>query len=401
VTPNSTTIDLDRARADTPACAGVHHLNNAGASPTPTPVLDVVVDHLRREADLGGYEAADEASDRIDSVYASIARLVGGRPDEIALIENATRAWDLAVYGLRFGPGDRILTARAEYASNAIALLQIAGRTGAVVEVIDDDDDGQISLEALAAALERPAALVALTHVPTNSGLVNPAAEVGRLARDAGVPYVLDACQSVGQMPIDVVELGCDVLTATGRKFLRGPRGTGFAWVRHDFVESIEPPMLDLHAATWTSPDTYEVRRDARRLENWESYVAGRLGLGAAADYALSWGLEAIARRVTELASTLRDDLARLPGVRVHDKGRHHGAIVTFSVEGTPSREVSAALSAARVNTSVTSPNFAQYDLPVRGLGDLVRASPHYFNDHADLDALVQAVELLVRDGRS
>jgi cysteine desulfurase/selenocysteine lyase len=389
------TVDLDRARRDTPGCMTVAHLNNAGAALPPAAVTDTVVAHLRREAEIGGYEAAEEAADRTELVYSSIACLLHCGPDEIAVVENATRAWDMAFYGLTLGPGDRILTARAEYASNVIAFLQVARRTGAVIEVIDNEESGQLSVSDLRRRLDDgngPVKLVAITHVPTQGGLVNPAEEVGAATREAGVPYLLDACQSIGQMPVDVERIGCDMLSATGRKFLRGPRGTGFLYVRRDFIDQVEPPFLDLHAATWTAPDKYEIRPDARRFENWETNYAAKIGLGVAVDYALSWGLEAIEKRVTGIAEHLRQQLTHVAGVHVHDQGQRQCGIVTFTVDGVPAQKVQQQLADHGVNVSVSLVDYARLDLPTRGLPDLVRASVHYYNTDDELDQLTNAL---------
>ncbi|MFF7094407.1 aminotransferase class V-fold PLP-dependent enzyme [Streptomyces rubradiris] len=388
-------VDVARARRETPGCANVVHLNNAGAALAPAPVLEAVIDHLRLEARLGGYEAAVARAARIDAVYSSIARLIGCRPHEVAVVESATRAWDMAFYALRFRPGDRILTSRAEYASNVIAFLQAARRTGVRVEVVEDDEHGQLSVADLQRRLDDDVKLVAVTHVPTQSGLVNPAAEIGRLTRAAGVPYLLDACQSVGQLPVDVGEIGCDMLSATGRKFLRGPRGTGFLYVSDRLIERLEPPFLDLHAATWTGPETYEIRSDARRFEAWETNHAAKIGLGVAVDYALGWGLEAIEERVTALAARLRHRLARIPGVGVQDRGRRLCGIVTFTVDGVPAAEVRQQLGAAGINTSVSAIASARYDLGARGLPAVVRASVHYYNTDEDIERLCLALNSL------
>jgi len=388
-------FDIERARRDTPGAATVAHLNNAGAALPPTQVTEAVIAHLRKESEMGGYEAADAAADQVEQTYAAIARLIGSRTDEIAVIENATRAWDMAFYGLRFNPGDRILTARAEYASNVIAILQVAERTGAVVEVVDNDETGQLSVPDLRRRIDDgkgPVKLVAITHVPTQGGLVNPAEEVGAATREAGVPYLLDACQSVGQMPVDVERIGCDMLSATGRKFLRGPRGTGFLYVRRDFLNHLEPPFLDLHAATWTAPDKYQIRPDARRFENWETNYATKIGLGVAVDYALSWGLDAIEARVTALAQRLRDQLTGVDGVHVHDQGRRRCGIVTFTVDGVPAHTVQQRLAERGVNVSVSLVDYARLDLSDRDLPDLVRASLHYYNTDDEIDQLLNAL---------
>lgn len=388
-------FDVERARRDTPGAIRVAHLNNAGAALPPSQVTDAVIAHLRLEADMGGYEAAAAAAEQIQQTYRAIARLIGCEVDEVAVVENATRAWDMAFYAMSFNPGDRILTAHTEYASNVIALLQVARRSGAVVEIVEDDEHGQLCVADLRRRLEDHGGevkLIAITHVPAHGGLVNPAEEVGALAREAGVPFLLDACQSVGQLPIDVQRIGADMLSATGRKYLRGPRGTGFLYVRRSILDRLEPPFLDLHAATWTAPERFEIRPDARRFESWETNYAGKIGLGVAVDYALSWGLDAIAARVTALAAGLRERLLACGGVRVHDQGQRRCGIVTFTVDGVPAQDVQRRLAGSGVNTSVSHASSARLDLPRRGLPDLVRASVHYYNTDDELDRLVYAL---------
>jgi cysteine desulfurase/selenocysteine lyase len=385
-------IDVQRARADTPGVEHVAHFNNAGSALPPKPVLDALVSYLEREAEIGGYETAAERVAQWEHAYDALAELLGASRDEIAVVENATRAWDMAFYSFRFKQGDRILTGRAEYASNWIALKQVADRTGASIEIVPDDEHGQFDVAALARLLDERVKLVSLVHVPTQSGLVNPAAAVGRVTRAAGVPLLLDACQSAGQLPLTVDELGCDILSGTGRKFLRGPRGTGFLYVRRDLIEQLEPPLLDMHAAEWQPDGGYTIRGDARRFENWETFYAGKVALGVAVDYALALGSDAIWERIQLLAGRLREGLSELAGVTVLDRGEVLGATVTFNVDGVPAVEMQRRLAAQRINVSVLEAASAQLDFGPRGLTSAVRSSVHYYNDDAELERLIAAV---------
>jgi cysteine desulfurase / selenocysteine lyase len=390
------TIDLDRARAETPGVGHVVHLNNSGAGLMPAPVLDAVMQHLHLEATVGGYEAAERRADAIENAYGAVARLLNCAVDEVAVVENATVAWDMAFYGMAFRPGDRILTAQAEYASNYIAYLQVAKRTGVEIVAVPDDADGQLDVAALERLVDDRVKLISVTHVPTGGGLVNPAAEIGRIARAAGIPYLLDACQSVGQMPVDVEAIGCDMLSATARKFLRGPRGMGFLYVRRSMLDRLEPPFLDLHSAAWVTRDAYEMRPDARRFENWENYVAGKIGLGVACDYATGWGLDAIAGRVTALADDLRRRLDGLPGVTVRDSGRVRCGIVSFEVAGHDALDVKRALAAAGINISTTSVGSTRLDFERRGLGTINRLGVHYYNSEAECDRFIDTLQRIV-----
>ena len=396
-------IDVERARADTPACERVTHLNHAGASLPPRQVLDAQVEWLRAEAETGGYELADQRADDRQRTYDEVAALLGAGNDEIALVENATFAWHQAFWSLPLRPGDRILTCTVEYASSYVSYLQAQRRRGVAVEVIPDDEHGQVSIDALARLLDDgdagggdsgrgPVGLVAVTHVPTNGGVVNPVEDVGRLCRAAGVPFLLDACQSVGQLPVDVEAVGCDFLAATGRKFLRAPRGIGFLYARRSRFETMDPAFLDLLGAEWVAPDRYELRPDARRFENWESNQAAIAGLREAVVYARSWGLDAIADRVGHLAEALRARLADVPGVAVHDLGTRRSGIVTFTKDGHPAGEIKEALAGQGINVAVSEPSSTRLDADRRHLPPLVRASVHYLTTEAELDRVTAAV---------
>jgi selenocysteine lyase/cysteine desulfurase len=390
-----TTIDLERARAETPGVEHVLHLNNAGSSLPPKPVLDAVIGHLELEGRIGGYEAHAANEEAIERFYGATAELIGAQPHEIAFCPSATRAWDMAFYAFRFERGDRILTSVADYISNYIAYIQVAERNGVDVVTVPNDEHGQVSVEALRDLVDERVKLIAITHVPTNGGLVNPVEAIGPIAREAGIPYLVDACQSVGQMPVDVDAIGCDALSVTGRKFLRGPRGTGFLYVRSGLLERLEPPLVDMRAADWVAPDRYELRPDGRRFEEWEQDYAAKVGLARAIDYTREWGLEPIWERVHALATRLRERLAELDGVTVRDAGETKAAIVTFDVASAPAERVKEALARERINVTVSATSSAVIESIERGLPDLVRASPHYFNTDEELDRLVDAVAAL------
>ncbi|MEV0331718.1 aminotransferase class V-fold PLP-dependent enzyme [Nocardia sp. NPDC050717] len=386
-------MDLDAIRAATPGLAsGQVFLDSAGSSLPPTVVTDTVIGHLRREAEIGGYRAANERLDDLAAVKTSIARLIGATADTIALSDSATRSWADFAYSIPLRPGDRILLSGADYASNAIAALQRAEQTGAVVERIPSDATGRLDTDALAAMLDERVRWISLQHAPTNGGLVNPVAEATRIAHEAGALVLLDACQSIGQLPIDVAELGVDALSATGRKWLRGPRGTGFLYLREELARTMEPARLDLHSASWVSPTEYRLAPDASRFEFWECDVAARLGLGAAVDYLLTLGPEEVYAGVAARANHLRKTLPELPGVTVRDLGTEHSGIVSFTVDGHDPVELRDRLAEHAVTVTVSHAGSTLFDMTERALPAIVRASPHYFVSTDDLDRFTAAL---------
>lgn len=388
-------MNINKLRSQTPGTEHVIHFNNAGASLMPSNVMEAMTGYLRQELNYGGYETARKYREELEAVYEHIAGFINARPDEIALMENATAAWNMAFYSIDFREGDRILTSVSEYASNFINYLRLQKEVDVSVEVIPNDASGQTSVNALKSMMDEEVKLISITHIPTNNGLVNPVEEIGKVVRDYDCLYLVDACQSVGHYPVDVQQIGCDLLSATGRKYLRGPRGTGFLYARKEKLDQLQPPFLDLHSAEWTAPDRYEVRGDARRFENWESNKAALLGLGTAVQYASAIGIDSIWKRIVSLANFLRSELSDLPGVIVQDIGQIKGGIVTFSVDSLEPGSILQKLSENNINVSTSSRSSTLIDMQQRDLQEVVRASVHYYNTEDEIAQLVNALKTL------
>lgn len=368
-------------------------LDSAGSSIAPAPVVDEVVGHLRRETEIGGYRAAAERRDDLDAGYGVMAELFGCRPSEVAFTDSATRSWLTAFDAVELREGDRILVTEVEYGGNAVPMLRRAEETGATIEVMPSDQHGQLDVEAL--TLDERVKLISLVHVPTNGGVVNPVGEVTAKAREAGALVLLDACQSTGQL--DLRGYDYDMLVCTGRKWLRGPRGTGALVVRDEARKKLRPRLMDHSAAEWTALDRYEPRDDARVFELWEFSVADRLGLIAAARYALDRGVDVIEAEVADRAKRLRDGLRAIPGITVRDLGERQSGIVTFTSEHVPALELKDRLWAENVAVTVSLRASTMIDMTKRGLDEVVRASPHYFVTPEEID---QALERISRSAR-
>jgi selenocysteine lyase/cysteine desulfurase len=384
--------EVERWRADTPGCEHVHHLNNAGASLMPRPVLQAVVDHLQREAISGGYESADDASGAVRDAYENVARLIGAQAQNIAMVQNATLAFFQALSAFDFLPGDVIVTTRNDYISNQIAYLSLAKRQGVVVERAADLPSGGVDPQSVRELLRNPRVrLLAVTWIPTNSGLIQPIEAIGEIARETGVPYLVDACQAVGQIPVDVARLHCDFLSGTARKFVRGPRGIGFLYVSDRALRRGDAPLsLDMRGAEWITADSFELVADARRFESWETAYALILGLGAAARYAIDAGVERCSARALMLAERARRGLSLF--ARVLDRGDARGAIVTADL-GCNAADVVAELRKQHINASATFRQWAILDMTDKHAESALRVSPHYYNTEEEIDAAVEGIQ--------
>ncbi|MEU7985692.1 aminotransferase class V-fold PLP-dependent enzyme [Streptosporangium canum] len=397
-------LDVAALRADTPGCGRVVHFNNAGCGLPATPVLAAMIDHLNLEAQIGGYEASAARAEEVRGFYTEIAALINCGPGNIAFASSATHAYTTALSAIPFESGDVILTTRNDFISNQIAFLSLGKRFGVRVVHAPDAPEGGVDVAAMAALMrEHRPRLVAATHIPTNSGLVQPVAEIGRHCRELDLLYLVDACQSVGQYPVDVAEIGCDLLTSTCRKFLRGPRGSGFLYVSDRVLrDGYEPLFIDMYGARWVEPDRYRPVDSAARFEDWEFPYAAVLGCAAAARYARQVGVAAIARRSPLLAARLRDRLAAVPGVRVLDRGPRLGAIVTFAIDGWQPQPFKAAMDARGVNSALSFREFAQFDFGDKDVEWCLRLSPHYYNTEEEVDEVAAAVaDLSGADGHA
>jgi selenocysteine lyase/cysteine desulfurase len=392
-------VDIQRLRADTPGCQERVHLNNAGSALMPLAVVRAIQDHITLESRIGGYEAEQERQDAVHAAYLAVAHLIGAKPGNIAFTENATASYIQALSSTRLERGDVILTTRNDYASNQIQFLSLQARIGVQIVHAPDRSDGGVDLQAMAELIRtlRPR-LVCVTHVPTNSGLVQDVQSIGSVCHDAGVLYLVDACQSVGQLPVDVAAWRCDFLSATARKFLRGPRGSGFLYVSdRALAMGLEPLYIDMRGADWIAPDRYRVRPDARRFENWEFAWALVLATGEAARYAAAVGIELIQRRITLLADRLRAGLRDIAPVRLLDRGEVLCGIVTVAIAGHDPAELVTALRSRGINTSAQRREYAVIDYDDKQVTAALRISPHYYNTEQEIDLALSALRDLLR----
>ena len=390
-------IDIEKIRAETPGIEFSTHLLACGSSLMPKNVVDAIIQHTQLEALMGGYEAEAKKADELNNIYNIVAKHIGANSHEIALMENSTVAWSHAFYALPLNPGSKILTSEAEYAANYVAFLQRAKRDNLTIDIVPSDESGTLDVNALESMIDEEVGLIAISWIPTNGGLVNPAEKVGQIAKKYNIPYLLDACQAVGQMSIDVEKIGCDFLAATGRKFLRGPRGTGFLYIKDKWLSIIEPVMIDHFGAPWVSKNTYELRKDARRFETWENSYALRIGLGEAITYAEEIGIDLIHERVQLLARLNRKLLSEVKNVQVRDIGTEQCGIISFSIEEEKDpKKIVNQMSEAGFTIGSVDPESTLIDSEKRNLPTLLRMAPHYYNTEEEIEKAVKQISLLL-----
>ncbi|UKJ08648.1 aminotransferase class V-fold PLP-dependent enzyme [Solitalea lacus] len=386
-------LDIVKVRKDTAGVANQIHLNNAGASLPVDKVRETMISYINEEMLYGGYETADKSAAALNETYELAAKLINCSGDEIAFTQNASLSWNLAFYSIPFEKGDLILTSDVEYVSNFINFLKLKKEKQVDIVLIPQDEYGMVDCLKLEQMITNKVKLIAITHIPSNSGLINPAEEIGAIAAKYGILYLLDSCQSVGQLPIDVKKIQCSFLTATGRKYLRGPRGTGFLFVDKNVLPKLNPVYLDSYSASWTSSDEFIINPTAKRFETFERNIAGQLGLGEAIRYALAIGVENGWQRIKELSAYLREGLASIDSIKLQDIGNEKCGMVTFTHNRIEPLVVQKLLHQQGININSPGKQSALLDMEKRNLERVNRASVHYYNTKEELDVLLEKLK--------
>ena len=359
---------------------------------------------IKLEASIGGYEAAALQNNAIKMFYQQAARLLNCKPGNIAFTASATDSYTRALSSIPFKEGDYILTDTDDFISNQIQFLSLQKRLGIRIAHIDNAPEGGVDMNDLEYKLNKlKPRLLAITHIPTNSGLVQPVHAIAKIYRnysesqDDTTCYILDACQSAGQMKLDVDALQCDFLSVTARKFLRGPRGTGFLYISDRALQQgLEPMFIDMRGAEWISKDIYQVREDATRFEDWEFAYALVLGTSAAIEYCLAIGEDKIWQQVKYLSNLMRDELSSISNLRLLDRGPETGALVTFHVKNQQPRYIVEELLKHKINVVPSYRGFAVLDFDEKQVEWAIRASPHYYNTADEVHEFVRMLKQIL-----
>lgn len=385
--------EINQVRTDTPGLSSRIHLDNCGSSLVPRAVVEALQAHLELETRVGGYVAQEQQSEQLAAVYRSLARLLGGQPTDYAFVGSAVDGWSKAFYSIPLGPSDNIVTAYNEYCSNFVSYLQRAKRDGVEIRVARPTAEGTLDLDHLASLIDANTKLISLAHIPSSNGQAAPVYEIGKIAKSRNILFLLDACQSTGQRPVNFEEIGCDMATGTGRKFLRGPRGTGYVYINEKARSVVDPVVLTNQAAAWTEDNAYELRSDAGIFEAWERSCMNQLGFGAALDYLLDLGVKKSTDRLSILSGHLREGLAAMAQVTPTCPVGADGAIITFNKAGWQAEDIKAEMAKHDIGVQVSRIVHERLDMGARGLETAVRISPHYYNTIEELDRFLNVLE--------
>jgi selenocysteine lyase/cysteine desulfurase len=347
---------------------------------------------------MGGYEAADARAASIADFYPALAELLHTRPENIAWTASATDGYARALSTIAWKNGDVIVTTNNDYVSNQLAFFSLRERFGVQIIRAADLPTGGVDPADMERMIDlfRPI-LVAVTHIPTNSGLVQPIERIGQICRHYKILYLVDACQSAGQRILDVNAIGCDFLTATLRKYMRGPRGAGFMYASDRVLQPNQFMLLpDMIGADWTGIDSWKTNPTAKRFEYFEYSPAIKIGSAVATRYLLSQDQQWIQDRITHLGQVLRNRLSDIPDVRVLDHGTHLCGIVTAYHPAFQGYKIRDWLREQRVNTSVSTLNAAQIDFSRKGIDAALRLSVHYYNTEEELEQAVAFIDQFI-----
>ncbi|MFB6454976.1 aminotransferase class V-fold PLP-dependent enzyme [Chitinophaga sp. Hz27] len=387
-------MDLNTLRRDTPGCDHVIHLNNAGAALIPLPVLTAMQEYIKEEAEFGGYETAEKYAVALDSFYDLAAQLLQTHSRNIAFTTNSTDSYNKALSAVPFKEGDVVLLTENDYPANFISLINLEKRYGIKLVLVKNVADGEIDLEDLEDKIRTyHPKLVSITHIPTSSGLVQPAEAIGEITSRYDTLYLLDACQSLGQLPVTAAATKADFISGTTRKFLRGPRGAGLLYVSDRALDmGLEPLLPDGAGNVWTGPFTYTPGTDAKRFELWEKSRAIQMGSIAALKYLLDIGIENVSTRNQMLATELRLALQEVPGVKLQDRGKQLSSIITFTVAGKQEAGAKQFFRERGINIFTSLKSSAVIDFQEKGIDWVMRVSPHYYNDGEELTRFLEVL---------
>lgn len=388
-------LDIDKIRRETPGAKYVAHFDNAGAALPCHDTVQAVTNYINKEARVGGYAMQFSNESAFQKFYKNAAELINCQPDEISLTIGASDAQAKILYSFPFKRGDVVVTTEMEYSNNFMNLLNLKKQKGIKIRIVKNEKDCSFNLEKFENAIDEKVKLIAATHIPTSSGQIAPVEAIGKIAKKHKIPYLLDACQSIGQCPVDVQKIGCDFATATSRKYLRGPRGLGFLFVKKSAMEMLTPPTVESWFASWESKTVYKIERTHKMFEGFEKPYSNIVGLATAIDYQNQLGIEATWERIQQLSKILRIRLNSLKNVKVVDPKVNLSGIVTFVKKGVDGSKIHQNLAAQKINVSVTQPFSSLIDMKKRKLSEAMRASVHYYNTKNEIEKLVKSLDAI------